>query len=143
MADDKGISAFVPDIIRFFLDEEPLPANVPTFRCSEPRVRRTVLGRLEHLVVKPTGGPADRGIGGPRDRGREPGVPGRAGGGTQADRRRTRSMGGPAGAVALDVSVDVTRRGGDRAHNAQGASAAWIPSSPASSEREPDSSSTP
>ncbi|MGO9029875.1 MAG: circularly permuted type 2 ATP-grasp protein [Acidimicrobiales bacterium] len=53
VADDKGVYAFVPDIIRFFLDEEPVLDNVPTLRCGDPDSRRHVLENLERLVVKP------------------------------------------------------------------------------------------
>ena len=53
VADDKGVYAFVPDIIRFFLDEEPILENVPTLRCSDEVSRRHVLDNLERLVVKP------------------------------------------------------------------------------------------
>ena len=37
IADDKGIYPFVPEMIRFYLGEEPLLPNVPTWRCAEPR----------------------------------------------------------------------------------------------------------
>ena len=53
VADDKGVYAFVPDIIRFFLDEEPILDNVPPLRCSAPDSRRHVLENLGRLVVKP------------------------------------------------------------------------------------------
>lgn len=53
IADDKAIYSFVPEIIRFFLDEEPMLANVPTWRCGDPDDRRYVLGHLDALVVKP------------------------------------------------------------------------------------------
>jgi len=53
VADDKAVYAFVPEIIRFFLDEEPILPNVPTWRCGDPDDRRFVLANLEALVVKP------------------------------------------------------------------------------------------
>jgi uncharacterized circularly permuted ATP-grasp superfamily protein len=53
VADDKGVYTFVPELIRFYLDEEPILDNVPTLRCSEPDSRRYVLENLERLVVKP------------------------------------------------------------------------------------------
>jgi uncharacterized circularly permuted ATP-grasp superfamily protein len=53
IADDKKVYAYVPDIIRFFLDEEPILATVPTLRCSDEDSRHFVLGNLERLVVKP------------------------------------------------------------------------------------------
>jgi uncharacterized circularly permuted ATP-grasp superfamily protein len=53
VADDKAVYAFVPEIIRFFLDEEPILPNVPTWRCGDPDDRRFVLANLDALVVKP------------------------------------------------------------------------------------------
>ncbi len=53
VADDKKVYSYVPDIIRFFLDEEPILATVPTLRCGDGDSRHYVLGNLEHLVVKP------------------------------------------------------------------------------------------
>jgi uncharacterized circularly permuted ATP-grasp superfamily protein len=53
IADDKAIYAYVPEIIRFFLGEEPLLANVPTWRCGDSDDCRYVLGHLDRLVVKP------------------------------------------------------------------------------------------
>jgi uncharacterized circularly permuted ATP-grasp superfamily protein len=43
----------VPDLIRLFLDEEPILPNVPTFRCGDPEERQYVLDHIEELVVKP------------------------------------------------------------------------------------------
>ena len=53
VADDKVIYTYVPDIIRYFLGEEPILANVPSYRCSEKDHRDYVLDNLEDLVVKP------------------------------------------------------------------------------------------
>lgn len=53
VADDKVIYAFVPAMIKYYLDEEPLLPNVPTFLCTDAQQRRHVLGNLEKLVVKP------------------------------------------------------------------------------------------
>lgn len=53
VADDKVVYAYVPDIIRFYLDEEPLIPNVPTYLCDDPEQRRYVLTHLDELVVKP------------------------------------------------------------------------------------------
>jgi len=52
VADDKSIYPYVPAMIRFYLDEEPLLANVPTFQCRNARERAHVLAHLEELVVK-------------------------------------------------------------------------------------------
>ena len=53
IADDKKVYSYVPDIIRFFLDEEPILATVPTLRCGDEDSRHYVLSNLERLVVKP------------------------------------------------------------------------------------------
>lgn len=53
VADDKAVYAYVPELIRFFLGQEPLLANVPTLWCGHPDHRRRVLAHLSELVVKP------------------------------------------------------------------------------------------
>jgi uncharacterized circularly permuted ATP-grasp superfamily protein len=53
VADDKVVYAFVPDIIRYYLDEEPGIPNVPTYRCMYKKERDYVLENIEKLVVKP------------------------------------------------------------------------------------------
>ncbi len=53
VADDKVVYAFVPDIIRYYLDEEPLIPNVPTYRCMYQDEREYVLEHIAELVVKP------------------------------------------------------------------------------------------
>ena len=53
VADDKVIYSYVPDLIRYYLTEEPLLPNVPTWRCSEPEALRYVEDHLAELVVKP------------------------------------------------------------------------------------------
>jgi uncharacterized circularly permuted ATP-grasp superfamily protein len=53
VADDKVVYAFVPDFIRFYLDEEPLIPNVPTYRCLFEDECKHVLANLDKLVVKP------------------------------------------------------------------------------------------
>jgi uncharacterized circularly permuted ATP-grasp superfamily protein len=52
IADDKGIYPFVPDMIRYYLKQEPLLNNVQTFRPEVPAERSHVLENLEQLVVK-------------------------------------------------------------------------------------------
>lgn len=52
VADDKAIYAYVPDMIRYYLDAEPLLANVPTYLCWREQDRRYVLEHLSELVVK-------------------------------------------------------------------------------------------
>jgi uncharacterized circularly permuted ATP-grasp superfamily protein len=53
VADDKAIYPFVEDMIRFYLSEEPILANVPTYICARPNDRAYVLDHLNDLVVKP------------------------------------------------------------------------------------------
>jgi uncharacterized circularly permuted ATP-grasp superfamily protein len=53
VADDKVVYAWVPDIIRYYLGEEPLIANVPTYRCLYDDERKFVLDNLRELVLKP------------------------------------------------------------------------------------------
>jgi len=53
VADDKAVYAFVPDMIRFFLGEEPILPSVQTWRCGDPDDCRFVLANLDTLVVKP------------------------------------------------------------------------------------------
>ncbi len=52
VADDKVIYAYVPEMIRYYLDEEPILSNVPTYLCWQDRDREYVLDDLEELVVK-------------------------------------------------------------------------------------------
>lgn len=53
IADDKAICAYVPDMIRFYLDEEPILHNVKTYICGRPKELAYVLEHLAELVVKP------------------------------------------------------------------------------------------
>jgi len=53
VADDKVVYSYVPDIIRYYLDEDPLLPNVPTYRCNNKQEREHVLANLETMVVKP------------------------------------------------------------------------------------------
>lgn len=55
VADDKAMYAFVPDMIRYYLNEEPLIPNVDTYFLRDPAVREDVLSRLHELVVKNVG----------------------------------------------------------------------------------------
>ena len=54
VADDKAVYAYVPEIIKYYLNEDPILASVPTFVCSDPKHRDHVLANLDKLVVKPT-----------------------------------------------------------------------------------------
>lgn len=52
VADDKVMYAFVPDVIRYYLNEEPMLPNVPTYLCVKDDDREYVLDNLDKLVVK-------------------------------------------------------------------------------------------
>jgi uncharacterized circularly permuted ATP-grasp superfamily protein len=56
VADHKAVYAYVPEMIRYYLDEEPLLANVPTYSAANESERRYVLERLDELVVKTVDG---------------------------------------------------------------------------------------
>jgi uncharacterized circularly permuted ATP-grasp superfamily protein len=53
VADDKVVYNYVPDMIRYYLSEEPKLPNVPSFMCTDPKQLQHVLQNLESLVVKP------------------------------------------------------------------------------------------
>jgi uncharacterized circularly permuted ATP-grasp superfamily protein len=53
VADDKVVYAWVPDLIRYYLGEEPILANVPTYRCMYPAECEYVIEHMAELVVKP------------------------------------------------------------------------------------------
>jgi uncharacterized circularly permuted ATP-grasp superfamily protein len=53
VADDKVVYSYVPEIIKYYLDQEAIVPNVPTYRCMDPDSKKYVLEHLEELVVKP------------------------------------------------------------------------------------------
>jgi len=53
VADDKVVYAFVPRIIRYYMDEDAILPNVPTYVCMDEDDRRYVLEHIDELVVKP------------------------------------------------------------------------------------------
>ncbi len=55
LADDKALYAYVPRIIRYYLDEDAILPNVETFLLTEEKDRQHVLGNLDKLVVKAVG----------------------------------------------------------------------------------------
>jgi len=55
VADDKALYAYVPDIIRYYLSEEPILNNVETYLCAREKEREYVLANLDKLVVKAVG----------------------------------------------------------------------------------------
>jgi uncharacterized circularly permuted ATP-grasp superfamily protein len=62
VADDKSIYPYVPDMVRFYLGEEPILKNVPTWQCRKPEDLAHVLSRLEELVVKEVHGAGGYGM---------------------------------------------------------------------------------
>ncbi len=62
VADDKAVYSYVPQLIRYFLDEEPILANVQTWRCREKEGLDYTLANLETLVVKEVGGSGGYGM---------------------------------------------------------------------------------
>ncbi|MBA3529881.1 MAG: circularly permuted type 2 ATP-grasp protein [Propionibacteriaceae bacterium] len=62
VADDKLLYTYVPDLIRYYLNEEPILGNIDTWRLEEDRAREEVLDRLDELVVKPVDGSGGKGI---------------------------------------------------------------------------------
>lgn len=62
VADDKSVYPYVPAMIRFYLGEEPILPNVPTYRTIEPKAREYVLAHLRDLVVKPTNASGGYGV---------------------------------------------------------------------------------
>ncbi|HTZ89465.1 MAG TPA: circularly permuted type 2 ATP-grasp protein [Alloacidobacterium sp.] len=55
IADDKAIYAWIPKIIRYYLDEDPLLNNVETYILTDEKQRQHVVANLERMVVKPVG----------------------------------------------------------------------------------------
>ncbi|GAA4340561.1 circularly permuted type 2 ATP-grasp protein [Pigmentiphaga soli] len=62
VADDKSIYPFVPDMISFYLSEEPILNNVPTWQCRKPADLSYVLAHLPELVVKEVHGAGGYGM---------------------------------------------------------------------------------
>ncbi len=62
IADDKAVYSYMPDIVKFYLGEEPILKNVPTWRCREPSELAYVLDHLSELVVKEVHGSGGYGM---------------------------------------------------------------------------------
>ncbi len=62
VSDDKAIYTYMPDIIRFYMSEEPILHNVPTWRCREQEALKYVLDNLQDLVVKEVNGSGGYGM---------------------------------------------------------------------------------
>ena len=62
IADDKAVYSYMPAIVKFYLDEEPILKNVPTWRCRDAEHLGYVLDHLEELVVKEVHGSGGYGM---------------------------------------------------------------------------------
>jgi uncharacterized circularly permuted ATP-grasp superfamily protein len=62
IADDKAVYAYVPALVRYYLNEEPLLPNVETFRCADPDVLEHVHAHADELVIKEVAGSGGYGM---------------------------------------------------------------------------------
>jgi len=62
IADDKSIYPYVPQMIEFYLGEQPILSNVPTHQCRDPKQLQYVLDHLDELVVKEVHGAGGYGM---------------------------------------------------------------------------------
>ena len=62
VADDKLVYTYLPDLIRYYLAEDPIIKNVDTWRLEDPGALEEVLDRLHELVVKPVDGSGGKGL---------------------------------------------------------------------------------
>ena len=62
IADDKLVHAYVEEMIRFYLDEEPLLASVKTYDLAEPAQRAECIDRIDEMVIKPRTGHGGHGV---------------------------------------------------------------------------------
>ncbi len=103
VADDKAVYALVPEIIRYYLDEDPILPNVETFLCLREPDRRYVVDHLDELVVKAVAGSGGQGM-----------LIGPASTRAERERMRRRILARPRGYIAqpvVDLSVQPTLAG--------------------------------
>ena len=62
IADDKAVYSYIPEIIKFYLNEKPILKNVKTWRCSEKKSLKYVIDNLSKLVVKEVHGSGGYGM---------------------------------------------------------------------------------
>jgi uncharacterized circularly permuted ATP-grasp superfamily protein len=62
VADDKSTYPFIPEVIKFYLNEEPILNNVPTYQCRKPQDLSYVLANMAQLVVKEVHGAGGYGM---------------------------------------------------------------------------------
>jgi uncharacterized circularly permuted ATP-grasp superfamily protein len=92
VADDKLLYTYVPDLIRYYLGQEPVLPNVDTYRLEDPDALAFVLERLDQLVVKPVDGSGGKGI-----------VIGPQASAQELDQLRSTLLGDPRGWIAQQV----------------------------------------
>jgi uncharacterized circularly permuted ATP-grasp superfamily protein len=92
VADDKLVYTYMPDLVRYYLDEDPIIPNVDTWRLEEPDALAEVLDRLDELVVKPVDGSGGKGL-----------VVGPAASRQELDELRARLIADPRGWIAQPV----------------------------------------
>lgn len=92
VADDKLVYTYLPELIRYYLVEEPILPNVDTWRLEEPEALAEVLDRLDELVVKPVDGSGGKGL-----------VVGPAASRQELDELRQRLIADPRGWIAQPV----------------------------------------
>ncbi|MEV8215385.1 circularly permuted type 2 ATP-grasp protein [Leifsonia sp. NPDC077715] len=92
VADDKLVYTYIPDLIRYYLAEEPVLPNVDTWRLEDPAALAEALDRLDELVVKPVDGSGGKGL-----------VIGPDASRTQLDELRARLIADPRGWIAQPV----------------------------------------
>ena len=62
VADDKAVYVYVPEMIRYYLNEEPILKNVPTLHLSKPDDQKHVLANINKMVIKKTNGSGGYGM---------------------------------------------------------------------------------
>ena len=92
VADDKLVYTYLPDLVRYFLDEDIIIPNVDTWRLEDPNSLEEVLDRLHELVVKPVDGSGGKGL-----------VVGPAASAAELDELRMRLQEDPRGWIAQPV----------------------------------------
>jgi uncharacterized circularly permuted ATP-grasp superfamily protein len=92
VADDKLVYTYLPDLIRYYLGEEPVIPNVDTWRLEEPDALAEVLDRLDELVVKPVDGSGGKGL-----------IVGALASAAELDQMRARLLANPRGWIAQPI----------------------------------------
>ena len=62
VADDKAVYVYVPEMIRYYLNEEPILKNVPTHQLGNPDERELVFRNINNMVIKKTNGSGGYGM---------------------------------------------------------------------------------